>query len=126
MYSIGEYFQFEIEEDEFQFEVIGDMIMRGKEYIVVEDPEHEKKIFVYDDQEELLQYIDDEDEAHDLIDEWEAEYYGTSAEIELWDEDYTEETSDDEFIKDDELYIEEDEFSDYDELYDSNFESDMV
>jgi hypothetical protein len=126
MYSIGEYFQFEIEDEELEFEVIGDMIMRGKEYIVVEDSEHNKRIFVYDDQEELLQYIDDEDEAHDLIDEWEAEYYGTSAEIELWDEDYIEESSDDEFIKDDELYIEEDEFSDYDELYDSEYESDMI
>lgn len=126
MYSIGEFFTFEIEDEEFEFEVIGDMIMRGKEYIVVEDSEHEKRIFVYDDQEEILFFIDDEDEAHGLIDEWEAEYYGTSAEIELWDEDYVDESSDDELIKDDELYIEEDEFSDYDELYDSDFESDMI
>lgn len=126
MYSIGEIFTYEVEDEEVEFEVIGDMIMRGKEYLIAENEEHEKKIFVYDDQEEVLHYIDDEDEAADLIEEWEAEYYGTSAEIELWGEDYVDESSDDEFIKDDELYIEEDEFSDYDELYDSDFESDML
>jgi hypothetical protein len=126
MYSVGEYFQFEIEEEELDFEVIGDMIMRGKEYIIVEDPDNIKRIFVYDDQEEVMHYIDDEDEAIALIEEWEAEYYGTSAEIELWDDDYVDESSDDEFIKEDELFIEDDEFSDYEEFYDSEFESDMI
>ena len=127
MYSIGEFFTFEIEDEDIEFEVIGDMIMRGKEYLIAEDlEEHIKRIFIYDDQEEILHYIDDVDEAENLIDEWESEYYGTSAEIELWGEDYEGESSDDEFIKDDELFIEDDEFSDYEEVYDSGFESDMV
>ncbi|MBZ4683250.1 MAG: hypothetical protein PWP46_130 [Fusobacteriaceae bacterium] len=120
MYSIGERFIYEVDDDDIEFEVIGDMIMHGKEYLVAQNVFEDKKyIFYYDDLEETIILIDDEDEAEELLEEWEAEYYGTSAEIEFWDDDY--ETLDDEdLIDNSELYIDDD-FEDYDDFYEEEF-----
>ena len=88
MYGIGETFYYEIEECEEEFEVIGDVMTKGKEYIIAEDvDEHEKYVFLYDDVEEILILIEDEDDAERILNTWEDQVYGTSGEMDFWDDD---------------------------------------
>ena len=47
MYSIGENFYYEIDGENVEFNILGDMIIKGKEYLVVEDNEHVKSVFIY-------------------------------------------------------------------------------
>lgn len=110
VYSMGETFYYEMEDEEKQFHVVGDVVIKGKEYIVGEDNFNLYYVFWYDDMNEELIYIDDADEAEKLIDEWQEEYYGTIDEVGLWEEDYEEEDEEeDEFDEDDEVIDEEDE-----------------
>jgi len=76
MYAVGETFYYEIYDEEYELHVIGDIISGGKEYIVAEDFDGEKHAFVYDENEENLTHIEDEDEAEEVIEFWETEYSG--------------------------------------------------
>jgi DNA-directed RNA polymerase subunit delta len=116
MYSVGENFYFEIDGEEYEYSVIGDMITRGKEYLVAENEENEKVVFLYDDMEEVVILVDSEEEQEALIELWENEFYGTSGEVGFWDDDeYTDDIEDEE-----EEYIDIDglnEFDDEDNMY---------
>ncbi len=88
MYGIGETFYYDIEEYEQEFEVIGDVMTKGKEYIIAEEVnENEKYVFLYDDVEEISILIDDEDESERILNRWEDQVYGTSGEMDFWDDD---------------------------------------
>ena len=52
MYSIGENFFYELEGEKVEFSILGDMIIKGKEYLITEDADHNRFVFSYDDEEE--------------------------------------------------------------------------
>lgn len=129
MYAIGETFYYEIFDEEYELHVIGDIILAGKEYIIAEDFEGEKRAFLFDENEEDVVLIEDED-AIDIIEHWEEEYFGTSSDIGDWDEDGYYDREDTFAVSDDdeeESYIEdnfveeedEENFDDYEEEVDS-------
>lgn len=86
MYAVGETFYYEIQDEEYELNVIGDIILGGKEYLITEDFEGEKWVFLFDEDEEELVLMD-EDEAMDIISYWEKEYFGGGSDIGDWDED---------------------------------------
>ena len=59
MYLTGEAFSYEINEEDKNFVVVGDAIIKGKEYIFAEDEDNKKTVFLYDDDSEELVLIDD-------------------------------------------------------------------
>ena len=88
MYAVGETFYHEIFEEEYELHVIGEVMSGGKEYIIAEDFDGEKHTFVYDENEEELTHIEDEDEAEEVIEFWEVEYNGSgTADIGDWEDD---------------------------------------
>ncbi|WP_319204823.1 hypothetical protein [uncultured Ilyobacter sp.] len=86
MYAVGETFYYEIFDEEYELHVVGDIILGGKEYIIAEDFEGDKRAFLFDENEEDVVLIED-DEAIEIIEYWEEEYFGTSSDIGDWDED---------------------------------------
>jgi len=111
MYSVGENFYYEIDDEEYEYFVIGDMIIKGKEYIVAENEEHEKVVFLYDDLEETVSKVEEEDEQEELLEFWENEFYGTSEENGLWDD----EDLGSDFEEEEEDFVDIDELDDFDE-----------
>lgn len=88
MYAVGETFYYDIDEHEEEFEVLGDLMLKGKEYLVAEDvAEQERYVFLYDESEELLIMIEDEDVIEHIINNWEEQFYGTSNDMEFWDDE---------------------------------------
>ncbi len=118
MYAVGETFYYEIFEEEHELHVIGDLMSVGKEFIIAEDYDGEKHAFVYDENEEELLYIEDEDEAREVMEFWESEYNGAySNDIGDWDGDEYYERED--MNSSEESYAEVDAMDDYEEDVDS-------
>ncbi len=125
MYAVGETFYYEISDEEYELHVIGDIILGGKEYIIAEDFEGNKWAFLFDENEEDIILMED-DEAFEIKEHWEEEYLGSSSDIGDWDEDsYYEredtfavgEDDEEKFI--DENYVEEEGYEEYEEDVDS-------
>lgn len=121
MYSVGENFYYEIDDEEYEYYVIGDMIIKGKEYLVAEDEDHNKKVFIYDDIAEEIQMIDGEEEQDELLEMLENEFYGTSEEIGIWADDEFNSDYDDEEEVENEDYVEIDGLTDFDDEDDMYF-----
>lgn len=120
MYSVGENFYYEIDDEEFEYFVIGDMIIKGKEYLIAEDEDHSKKVFIYDDMEEDILMVEGDEEQDELLELWENEFYGTSEEIGIWaDDDFSSDYNDEEEMESED-FVDIDgltEFDDEDDLY---------
>lgn len=91
MYAVGESFNYEIDEEEVEITIVGDIFIRGKEYIIGETNEGKKIVFKYDDEDEDVKYVDDDDEKNKLVSYWEDEYYGTIEEVNFWEDEYSDE-----------------------------------
>lgn len=118
MYAIGETFYHEIFEEEHELNVVGDIMLGGHEYIVAEGFDGVKYAFVYDENEEEIQHIEEESDAEEVLEFWETEYNGAAtADIGDWDGDgyYDREDSKVEATP----YSEVDNMADYDEDVDS-------
>lgn len=116
MYSIGENFYYEIDGENVEFNILGDMIIKGKEYLVVEDNEHVKSVFIYDDEEESVTLLEDEAATDSLIETWETDFYGESTDDTLWDDEEYDDLGDDE---------DEDDYMIYDDVeYDDEYSED--
>lgn len=87
MYSLGERFILEIEEEVLDLSVVGDVIINGSEYLIGEDEYGSNYVAYYDDLEDELTYIDDEDKAESILDNWKNEVYGNQDESSFWDDD---------------------------------------
>ena len=87
MYSIGENFFYELDGEEVEFSILGDMIIKGKEYLVTEDEDHNRFVFLYDDEDEVVVLLEDEEQADKLIETWETDFYGETEDETLWDDD---------------------------------------
>ncbi|WP_320046055.1 hypothetical protein [uncultured Ilyobacter sp.] len=127
MYAVGETFYYEIFDEEYELHVVGDIILSGKEYIIAEDFEGDKRAFLFDENEEDVVLLEDDD-ALEVIEHWEEEYFGTSSDIGDWDEDGYYDREDSVAISDDgdeesyisENYIEEEPvYDEYEEDVDS-------
>jgi len=118
MYAVGETFYHEILEEEYELHVIGDLMSSGKEYIIAEDFDGEKHAFIYDENEEELSYIEDEDNAMEVMEFWEKEYNGAAtADIGDWEGDEYYDREDKNSAE--EPYAEVDGLEEYDEDVDS-------
>ncbi len=87
MYAVGENFEYIIEDEEYDISVVGDIMMFGDEYLIGEDLDGKKYVFIYRDDEEVVELVDEEDEAADILDNWEDEYYAGGTDIGDWDDD---------------------------------------
>ena len=73
MYSQGETFYYDIDDEEYELHVLENVIMGDKEYIIAEDFDGDVHVFLYDEDEEELEILDDGD-ASEVIDCWKEEY----------------------------------------------------
>lgn len=87
MYAVGENFDYIIEDEEYDISVVGDIMMFGDEYLIGEDLDGKRYVFIYRDDEEIVELVDEEDEASDILDNWEDEYYAGGTNIGDWDDD---------------------------------------
>jgi len=113
MYSIGENFFYELDGEEVEFSILGDMIIKGKEYLVTEDEDHNRSVFLYDDEEETVSLLEDDEEAEKLIETWETDFYGESEDETLWDDDEYEDYEEEE--EEEEDYVDYDDDVDFDD-----------
>jgi len=87
MYAVGENFEYIIEDEEYDISVIGDIMMFGDEYLIGENIEGKRYVFIYIEDEERVKLVEEEDEASDILDNWEDEYYAGGTDIGDWDDD---------------------------------------
>lgn len=73
MYSQGETFYYDIDDEEYELHVLENVIMGDKEYIIAEDFDGDVHVFLYDEDEEELEILDDGD-GSEVIDYWKEEY----------------------------------------------------
>ncbi|SJZ43560.1 hypothetical protein SAMN02745174_00499 [Cetobacterium ceti] len=86
MYSQGETFYYEIDDEEYELHVLENFTMRDREYIIGEDYDGNKQVFLYDEDSDDLIHIDDKGEALEILDYWKDEYMMID-DIGDWDED---------------------------------------
>jgi DNA-directed RNA polymerase subunit delta len=75
MYSQGETFYYDIDDEEFELSVVENITMKDKEYIIAEDYDGELHVFIYDEDEEEIYLLEDSD-AMGIIEYWQDEYMG--------------------------------------------------
>ncbi|MCS5420734.1 MULTISPECIES: hypothetical protein [Psychrilyobacter] len=121
MYAVGENFEYMIEEEECDISVVGDIMMFGDEYLIGEDLDGKRYVFIYREDEEIVELVDEEDEASDIMDNWEDEYYAGGTDIGDWDDDsyYEREDKITTGSDDTEAYFEDDDYSESEEDVDS-------
>ena len=103
MYSQGETFYFDIDDEEFELHVLQEISVGERDYLLAEDFNGRKHVFLYDEEEDEVHLVDDRNEALEIIDYWKNEYLGDE-DIGDWD--------------DDEYYDREDDYNS-DDLYDN-------
>lgn len=89
MYSVGEEFEKLIEDDLEYFTCIANFNVGDKEYLICENENGVKRVFNYDTIEEDIILLE-EDEADEILEVWEEEYYGTDKDYMYWNEEFGE------------------------------------
>ena len=74
MYSQGETFYYDIEDEEYELSVLSTFLVGEQEYLITEDFDGTLHVFIYDEDEDDIFLVDDEDEAAQLIQAWKDEY----------------------------------------------------
>ncbi|NLK63310.1 MAG: hypothetical protein GX287_07660 [Fusobacteria bacterium] len=87
MYSVGENFQYIIDNQKLILTVVGDMIIKNLEYLIVENNCKERFIFLYNDEKEIIEIIKDDALLKNLFEIWNSEFLGIKEELNLWEED---------------------------------------
>ena len=87
MYAVGENFEYIIEDEEYDISIIGDIMLFGDEYLIGENLDGKRYVFIYREDEEIVELVEEEDEATDILDNWEEEYYAGGIDIGDWDDD---------------------------------------
>lgn len=109
MYSQGETFYYDIDDEEYELQVVENITIRDKEYIIAEDFDGEFRVFYYDEDEDEIVLLDEDDSA-DVIAYWESEYlsgddigdYEDDEYYDREDEEYQDKYDDEEYVDDDE------------------------
>ena len=111
MYSVGEEFERLVEEDLEYLTCISNVTIGDKEYLICENENGTKRLFYYDAVEEDHELLEEE-EADEVLEVWEEEYYGSDKEYMYWNEEFGEydvvEKESDDFVEidsEDEDYI---------------------
>lgn len=86
MYSQGETFFHNIDDEEFELTVLENLIIRDKEYLITEDFDGLNHIFLFDEENDELQLIEDGGEISSILEFWKEEYLGQD-DIGDWDDD---------------------------------------
>lgn len=73
MYSQGETFYRDIDDEEYELHVVENFTLREREYIIAEDFNGDFHVFIYDEDEDDIVLLDEFDAA-DIIEYWEEEY----------------------------------------------------
>ncbi|HAS79340.1 MAG TPA: hypothetical protein DCR90_00340, partial [Fusobacteriaceae bacterium] len=89
--------------------------MFGDEYLIGEDLDGKKYVFIYKEDEEIVELVEDLDESSDILDNWEEEYAVGGIDIGDWDDDSYYEREDKITTGSDttEVYFEEEDFSEF-------------
>ena len=110
MYSQGETFYHDIDDEEYELHVIENVVMGDKEYIIAEDFDGQIHVFLYDEEEEDIYLMEDSD-AMEVIEYWREEYLsgddiGDYEEDEYYDreDDYSEKFDNEDYYEDEEEY----------------------
>lgn len=110
MYSQGETFYHDIDDEEYELHVIENVIMGDKEYIIAEDFDGQIHVFLYDENDEDIYLVEDSD-AMEIIEYWREEYLsgddiGDFEEDEYYDreDDYSEKFDNEDYYEDEEEY----------------------
>ena len=74
MYSQGETFYYDIEDEEYELSVLSTFLVGEQEYVITEDFDGTLHVFIYDEDEDDIFLVEDEDEAAQLIQDWKDEY----------------------------------------------------
>lgn len=104
MYSQGETFYHDIDDEEYELHVLENVIMGDKEYIIAEDFDGEIHVFYYDEDEEEIYLMEDSD-ASEVIEYWKEEY--------LLGEDISDFEEDEYYDREDEEYTDKFDNEDY-------------
>ena len=110
MYSQGETFYYDIDDEEFELSVVENITMKDKEYIIAEDYDGELHVFVYDEDEEEIYLLEDSD-AMEIIEYWQDEYmdgedigdYEDDEYYDREDEEYSDKYDNEDYYEDDVL-----------------------
>lgn len=86
MYTQGETFYYEIHEEEYELEVLENVVIGDTEYLVTEDFDGKIYVFSYDEDEEEVVYVSNKKHANEVIEYWKDEYL-ISADIGDYDDD---------------------------------------
>lgn len=110
MYSQGETFYHDIDDEEYELHVIENVVMGDKEYIIAEDFDGQIHVFLYDEEEEDIYLMEDSD-AMEVIEYWREEYLsgddiGDYDEDEYYDreDEYSEKFDNEDYYEDEEEY----------------------
>ncbi|MHD0317887.1 MULTISPECIES: hypothetical protein [Fusobacterium] len=110
MYSQGETFYHDIDDEEYELHVIENVVMGDKEYIIAEDFDGQIHVFLYNEDEEDIYLMEDSD-AMEVIEYWREEYLsgddiGDYEEDEYYDreDDYSEKFDNEDYYEDEEEY----------------------
>ncbi|UYI79914.1 MAG: hypothetical protein OGM09_06775 [Fusobacterium varium] len=110
MYSQGETFYHDIDDEEYELHVIENVVMGNKEYIIAEDFDGQIHVFLYDEEEEDIYLMEDSD-AMEVIEYWREEYLsgddiGDYEEDEYYDreDEYSEKFDNEDYYEDEEEY----------------------
>ena len=110
MYSQGETFYHDIDDEEYELHVIENVVMGDKEYIIAEDFDGQIHVFLYDEEAEDIYLMEDSD-AMEVIEYWREEYLsgddiGDYEEDEYYDreDEYSEKFDNEDYYEDEEEY----------------------
>ncbi|BBA50485.1 hypothetical protein [Fusobacterium varium] len=110
MYSQGETFYHDIDDEEYELHVVENVVMGDKEYIIAEDFDGQIHVFLYDEEAEDIYLMEDSD-AMEVIEYWREEYLsgddiGDYEEDEYYDreDDYSEKFDNEDYYEDEEEY----------------------
>ena len=110
MYSQGETFYHDIDDEEYELHVIENVVIGDKEYIIAEDFDGQIHVFLYNEDEEDIYLMEDSD-AMEVIEYWREEYLsgddiGDYEEDEYYDreDDYSEKFDNEDYYEDEEEY----------------------
>ncbi|MCK5779686.1 MAG: hypothetical protein KAH04_01640 [Psychrilyobacter sp.] len=87
MYAVGESFDYMIEDEEIDVSVVGDIMVHGNEYLIGEDLDGLRYVFIYKEDEEIVEIIEDYNDSSEIMENWEDEYYAGGTNIGDWDDD---------------------------------------
>lgn len=110
MYSQGETFYHDINDEEYELHVIENVVMGDKEYIIAEDFDGQIHVFLYNEEEEDI-YLMEDSNSMEVIEYWREEYLsgddiGDYEEDEYYDreDDYSEKFDNEDYYEDEEEY----------------------